>query len=227
MIEFILNTKDNNIKEIINNTMIMYDYNYIIKNNINIIKNESYKIYIIDYDINNHQSINILKQIRYIENDWKSMIIIKTNNITKILSIISEYMIIQIVDKNNKKLKEGIIKSINNYDQHPNTLKYKYKGTYYNINLKDILYIEKEIDNKRCIIYTKKNSYKILISSNKILEKLDKRFIKCSRSYIVNLEQMISYNKKNNIIALKNNKQITEISRSKKQNIINYYRNVE
>lgn len=229
MIEFNLFTKETQkIKNIIDKTMIMYDYNYRVINNdsIKTITNDIYKIYIIDFELYNHNDINILKKIRYIENDWKSMIIVRTNN-KEIFNMISEYMIIQIVDLNNKYLKEGIIKSINNYDQHPKTLKYKYKSTHYNINLKDIIYIEKEIDNKLCNIYTQNDCFPILISLTKIMKKLDKRFIKCSRSYIINLEQMIFYNKKENIIMFKNNKTVNEISRNKKQTIINYFRNVE
>ena len=226
MIDFYIINSDNKlIKEIIDKVMMKYDYEYNIKNN-DIIKEDNYKIFIIDYNNKKYKLLNILKEIRYKNNDWKSMIIIISNNINKVINYTKDYMITQIAENNNQ-LAQGIIKSINNYDQHPNTLKYKYKNTYYNIDLKSILFIEKEKENRRCIIHTMDKKYYILESLNNIISLLDKRFKKCSRSYIINLEQVLSYNRKDNIIQMNNNEVILEISRSKKDEIINYFRNVE
>ena len=75
-----------------------------------------------------------------------------------------------------------------NYDQRPNSLKYCYKKTYYNIEYRNIIYIEKEKDNKICKIKTKENHYYIPGSLKKIENKLDRRFIKCNKNYIINME---------------------------------------
>ncbi len=225
MIDFYIINNNKIIEEIINKVMMKYDYIYNIKYN-NIEEIDTYKIYIINDNQNKYKLLNLLKRIRYKNNDWKSMIIILSNNSNKIINYIKDYMIIQIAENNNQ-LEQGIIKSINNFDQHPKTLKYKYKNTYYNIDLKNIVYIEKEKDNKRCIIHTQYNNYYIQGTLSNIINKLDNRFKKCSRSYILNLEQVNSYDKKNNIIKMNNNDIITEISRNKKKEIYNYFRNVE
>ena len=59
-----------------------------------------------------------------------------------------------------------------------------------------------------------------------IISKLDDRFIKSSKSYIINIEQVLQYNIKENIITFSNKKQIYEISRNKKKEIINKLRKV-
>ena len=59
-----------------------------------------------------------------------------------------------------------------------------------------------------------------------IISKLDDRFIKSSKSYIINIEQVLQYNIKENIITFSNKKQIYEVSRNKKKEIINKLRKV-
>ena len=59
-----------------------------------------------------------------------------------------------------------------------------------------------------------------------IISKLDDRFIKSSKSYIINIEQVLGYNTKENIITFSNKKQIYEVSRNKKKEIINKLRKV-
>ena len=67
---------------------------------------------------------------------------------------------------NISQLKELINICIKNYDSRPKELKYKYKSINYNIPFRDIIYIEKEQDNKRCIIHTFKEDYYIQSTLN-------------------------------------------------------------
>ena len=113
-----------------------------------------------------------------------------------------------------------------NYQSRQNGLKYKYKSINYNIPFKDIIYIEKEQDNKRCIIHTLKEDYYIQSTLSKIITNLDDRFIKSSKSYIINIEQVLQYNIKENIITFKDKNQIFEISRNMKKEIISKLRKV-
>ena len=115
---------------------------------------------------------------------------------------------------------------LKNYDQRPNSLRYTYKNILYNIEYNKILYIEKEQDNKRCIIHTKNKKHYIQGTLNNVYKLLDNRFIKSSRSFIINLEQVYSYDIKNNIITFKNNNKFDGVSRDNKKVIINYLRRV-
>ena len=92
------------------------------------------------------------------------------------------------------------------------------------ITLRDIVYIEKEPENKRCIIKTINQDYYIQGTLNKIQTLLDNRFFKCNKSYIINKEQMRSYDKKTNIIKFRNGLEITSLARAKKRELINYLR---
>ena len=70
-----------------------------------------------------------------------------------LIDFISKY------DNINQRLSEAIKISIKNYDRRPKALKFTYKKTFYNIELRKILYIEKEQDNKRCICRTIEGDY--------------------------------------------------------------------
>ena len=239
MIEFIIfdNTKDNFkiIEKEIDKEMMSYDLDYKtrnhsileeVKTNTN---NDNFKIYILNQTNIRGTGLEIAKYIRESLDDWKSIIIFisktddyKINVLTKSLYIL-DYILIEDI---KTKLQNLIKISMKIYDSRPKELKFKYKNNSYNISFKDIVYIEKEKDSKRCIIYTKKNKYSIQSNLNEILSKLDDRFIKCSRTYIINKEEMSSYNTKDNIITFKNKKEIYEISRDKKKEIISYLRKV-
>ena len=238
MIDFII-VEDNlsyvqKYKEIIDIVMIQYDIDYNISiydtysiEKIKTLEKDTFKIYILDY----HK--NILELLHYIReklDDWQSLFILLFSNLEEKEEVIKRnLLIVDYINKNNnleQALKRNIQICLKNYDQRPNSLKYCYRKTYYNIEYRKILYIEKEQDNKRCIIKTEKKDYYIQGNLSKIESLLDKRFIKCNRSYIVNIEQVESYNSKNNILTFKNKITLNVISRSKKKEIINYLRGI-
>lgn len=228
MIEFVILEQNKNlynkIKLILEKELMNYDYNYIISEKET---NNKFKIYIIDYT----KKDKLLERIRYENNDWSSMIIIISES--KLISSIEKQKVmpVDIIDKENTMFEDMLLRSIKialrNYDTRPKTIKYKYKTTYYNIDLKDIIYIEKEKESKRVIIKTKEEDYYYSSSLTEIEKILDNRFIKCSRSYIINKEQVKLYNTKENIIVLKSGDTVKEISRNKKKDLINYLRNVD
>lgn len=228
MIEFVILEQNKNlynkIKLILEKELMNYDYNYIISEKET---NNKFKIYIIDYT----KKDKLLERIRYENNDWSSMIIIISES--KLISSIEKQKVmpVDIIDKENTMFEDMLLRSIKialrNYDTRPKTIKYKYKTTYYNIDLKDIIYIEKEKESKRVIIKTKEEDYYYPSSLTEIEKILDNRFIKCSRSYIINKEQVKLYNTKENIIVLKSGDAVKEISRNKKKDLINYLRNVD
>ncbi len=224
MINFII--EDNDLKKIINKIMMNYNYKYNIQNYSKEINTTN--IYILDYDPNRILNLSKLKNIRYNLNDWSSIIILVTKN-NKIKNDLfnKKYLILDIININNieRRLKEDINLIINHIFQNFNNLNYNYKNIYYSIPFQDIYYIENDSTNKRCLIKTKDDEFYIPGTLTSILSKLDKRFIKCSRSYLINLEKVKHYSIKDNVIYFDKNIKIYEISRSKKQEIINYLRN--
>ena len=232
MIEYIVYEEDNNyikvIKDTIYNVMINYDIEYNIKvfNNIKEIidyKTSNFKVYILNDNLKEVSGLEITKHIR--KNDWQSIIILESIYKELKYKIIDEKLyILDVIIKDDKykdNLQNNIKICIDIYDNTPNTLKYTYKKTIYNIKLQEIICIEKDNDNKRCIIKTSNNYFYIQGSLKNIEDKLDKRFIKCNKKYIININEVYYYNIKENLIALKNDIIISDISRNKKREIIN------
>lgn len=235
MIDFIIKEDDlyyiNKSKEIVDRVMMNYDINYNFiahdKYRKELLTKDNFKIYIINYS---NDTIEMIKYIREELDDWKSLIIVIYKDREEKMKLIKEDLFIVDYINKNKHYEEKLLRNIQiclkNYDQRPNSLKYKYKNISHNIELSKILYIEKEKDNKRCIIYTKTSKYYIPGSLNKVLNLLDKRFIKCSRSFIVNKEEVSSYDIKKNIITFKNKIKLDAVSRDNKKIIINYLRGI-
>ena len=226
MINFII--EDNDLKKIINKIMMNYNYKYNIQNYSKEINTTN--IYILDYDPNRILNLSKLKNIRYNLNDWSSIIILVTKN-NKIKNDLfnKKYLILDIININNieKRLKEDINLIINHIFQKFNNLNYNYKNIYYSIPFQDIYYIENDSTNKRCLIKTFEDTFYMPESISKILNQLDKNFIKCSRSYIINLKKVRYFSIKNNIIYFNKEIKVYEVSRNKKKELINFLRNID
>jgi len=241
MIEFIIceDEKDFCIiyKDVIDKVMMKYDDEY----HVNIYdgynqkwkkasKDNNFKVYIIDLKTKEGSGLDAARYIREELDDWQSMIIIVTAYPEyKYEALGNRLMLVDFVNKFNdfdNRLYKAIQISLKNHDKRPNSLKYTYKKTLYNIEFHKIIYIEKEKDNKRCLIKTKEHDYYIQGNLTQVEKKLDNRFIKCNRSYIINLEQVNSYDTKNNKIIFKDGSVLYEISRNKKKEIINHVRGI-
>lgn len=235
MIDFIM-IEDNlyyldKSKRIIDKVMMNYDVDYEFiaydKYRKELLNKDNFKIYIISYDNN---SIEMIRYIREELDDWKSLIIIIYKEKEEKEKLIKENLFIVDYINKRKYFEEKLLRNIQiclkNYDQRPNSLRYVYKNILYNIEFNKILYIEKEQDNKRCLIYTKNKKYYIPGTINNVIKKLDNRFIKTSRSYIINTEQISSYDVKNNIITFKSKIKLDCISRDNKKLIINHLRRI-
>jgi two-component system response regulator AgrA len=241
MIEFIICEDElyflRKYKEIINKVMMKYDIEYKIKESINYNKiwyentnSSNFKIYLLDIKTQDGSGLDAARYIREELDDWQSMItIISAYPEFKYEALEKRLMLVDFINKLDNlenRLTRAIQVSLKNYDNRPNSLKYTYKKVSYNIEYHKIKYIEKEQDNKRCIIKTKDKEYYIQGSLRQIESLLDKRFIKCNRSYIINLEQVRSYNTKANKIVFKDTSEIYDISRNKRKEIINYVRGI-
>lgn len=195
-----------------------------------IVKKSNFKIYILDLKTKEGSGLDAARYIREEIDDWQSMIIIITAYPEfKYEALSKRLMLVDFVNKFDdfeQRLTQAIQISLKNFDKRPNSLKYTYKKIVYNIEFSKIIYIEKEQDNKRCIIKTTEKDYYIQGNLSQIEKLLDKRFFKCNRSYIINLEQVLSYNKKSNILHFKNGLELYAVSRNHKKEIINYVRGI-
>lgn len=186
--------------------------------------NTDFKIYLLDIKTNKGSGLDAARLIREVYEDWNSMIIIITSYteyrydaLTKRLMLVD---FINKLDDCSKYLQEALSICMKHYDKRPKVLKYTYKGNIYNIDFKNIVYAEKEIESKLCKIYTSKESYTYPGTLTKLLNELDNRFIKISRSTIINTRQVKRYDIKKNSLLFRTGIELEDISRDKRKDLI-------
>ena len=191
---------------------------------------DGFKIYLLDIKTEHGSGLDAARLLREQYDDWNSMIIIITSYPQyRYEAFGKRLMLIDFINKLDnceKQLKDSLLICMKHYDRRPKVLRYTYKNIIYNLEYRQILYIEKELDSKKCKITTIHGEYYIQGTINHVMTLLDDRFVKCSRSSIVNLEQIDNYNIKENVITFKNQDTLDTISRDKRKEIIDYVRGV-
>ena len=92
-----------------------------------------------------------------------------------------------------KELEASLDKSLKNINFIYKKIQIRSDYMTMNIPLKDIIYIE--VFNKTCIIYTRQKTITSLISLSELEERLKKEgFIRCHKSYLVNMNFIEEYN---------------------------------
>ncbi len=149
---------------------------------------DEHKIYVLDIELANRVSgITIAKLIR--EVDWESEIIFVTNHdkmfesthrsVYEVFCFIEKF---HDFDKRFKKAVRTILKR--NFDNK--MFKYKVNSVDLNIYYRNILYIFRDTEERKLVIVTPTNKYKVAMTIKEMKEYLDKRFVQCHRSCIVN-----------------------------------------
>ncbi len=185
-----------------------------------------FKVYFFDIKTKNGSGLDAARFIREELEDWNSIIVIVTafaeyryealSNRLYLLDFISKF------DNCKAKIKEILKIIYKNYNSREKCLSYEYNYTFYKIELKNIIFIEKEQDSKRCIIYTTYGTFKALFTLVSIAKQLDKRFLKVHKSLILNTDKISTYNTKENEVVFSNGMSTNLISRAGRKELINY-----
>ena len=187
-------------------------------------KDEGFKIYFLDIKTDKGSGIDAARIIREKHEDWSSIIIIMTSYSEYKYEVLSSRLyildFINKLDDCDRKIKEDLKIAMKAYDNIHKTINFEYNHTYYKIEYRQIIYIEKEPDSKRCIIKTKTGEQPIPGTLSKIYEELDDRFFKTHKSMIVNINDIEKYDKKANKITFKNGDYTYLIARDKKKGLI-------
>lgn len=191
---------------------------------------KGFKIYLLDIRTDEGSGIDAARLIREEYDDWVSMIIMISGYAEyKYEALGKRLMLVDFINKldhSEQKLQDALLICMKHYDNKYKCLRYTYKNVAYNIEFKNIIMVEKEMDSKRCMIHAEDGDYPIQGSLNEVLERLDKRFFKCNRAVAVNVEQIQSYNFTKNVVIFKNGEEFKETSRSKKREMFNHVRGV-
>lgn len=192
---------------------------------------QDFKIYLLDIKTDEGSGLDAARIIREEYNDWTSLIIIITSyNEYKYEAFGKRLMLVDFINKLDKckdRIQETLAVCMNLYDTRPKALKYVYKNIIHNIDYRHIVYIDKEQDSKRCTIHLiNKETIPYQGTINNLIEILDERFVKISRSAIINTDLINKYDLKANKIEFKNGEATEDISRDKKRGIVDNVRGI-
>ena len=180
---------------------------------------DEHKVYVLDIQLANKISgITIAKLIR--EVDWVSEIIFITNhdemfesayrNVYAVFSFIEKF---HDFDRRFKKDVKAILKR--NFDNK--MFKYNANNVELNLFYRAILYITRDTEERKLVIVTPTNKYKITMTIKEVMDLLDKRFVQCHRSCIVNKEHVEEKNYKEGYFTLDNGEKVYLLSKMNKK----------
>ena len=189
---------------------------------------EGTKIYIIDID-SDYKSPAFAKKIR--ENgDFMSPIILLTkNDRATIIDKLNHVLFLDLikVDKNFYEVFHECLYNAYKIVTRYSVYSFSIFDEIYRIPYDDIYYIVKNFCDNSVTIYTKDDSFVNYASVRGLDELLcrDARFFRTHRSCIINLSNVSSYDRRNNILVFKNGMTIDMISKKNKPVLIERLKN--
>jgi Response regulator of the LytR/AlgR family len=156
------------------------------------------KIYILDIETPSASGIDVVRRIR--EVDLNSIIIFVTSHDELGYTILKEefmfFAFISKFDSYEEKLTKAIKKAMKITGQN-NVLNITEYGAVYNVPLADITYITRDSVDRKSIINTEYNTFKVGVPLIEIKEKLNKNFKQSHRACIVNMNRVRVIDRKN------------------------------
>lgn len=195
------------------------DYNQKFMNELE--KNTNYRIYILDIETPSKSGIDVARMIR--RKDKESAIIFLTSHdecafavlksCTNFLTFISKYDDYE--ENLENAIKEAIellgIKKILSFVDH---------NVSYTIITKSILYITKDTVNRKTIIVTDSNTFKVYTSMSELSLQLGNTFKQTHRSCLVNKQRIEKIDNNNNIITFDNGIKLDLLSNRYKKELV-------
>jgi len=168
---------------------------------INYIENNQFDVLILDIDLKS--DISGLTLANYIRKNNKKAYIIFTTAHLEYTMVAYKYKTFDFLAKpvTIERLEETILRLYDDvYSDSFNFIKIDKKNGF--IKSQDVFFIQK--DGKKAIFKTKERDYETYCSFSNILNQLPDNFVRCHKSYIVNLDN-VSGIQANNIVIFKDN----------------------
>lgn len=179
-----------------------------------LIQTPDFKIYVLDIELQNSSGIDIANYIRDFD-DTSEIIMCSFHYELEYKVLKSKLKILDFVSKYDNayvNLTNLILEVFNKHSRK--VLKITDKGAILFIVMKDILYISKEKNTRKCVIKTFNNEYLVNKNLEEIKQELNSDFIQVSRNCIVNQNNVEEYNFKDSKIKFKNGKEIDVVLKS-------------
>lgn len=176
------------------------------------------KVYILEIELGSNVSgISIAKLIRKV--DYDSEIIFITNhdqmfesahrNVHKIYDFIEKF-------HNFDRRLEKDLKEITNKKCDGKVFHFESNQVKRDIYFKNILYIYRETEERKLIIVTPNNKYRVNMTIKEIQDSLDERFVRCHRSCIYNKTRVEEKNYKEGYFTLDTGEKVYMLSKKYK-----------
>lgn len=179
-----------------------------------LIQTPDFKIYVLDIELLNSSGIDIANYIRDFD-DTSEIIMCSFHYELEYKVLKSKLKILDFVSKYDNayvNLTNLILEVFNKHSRK--VLKITDKGVILFIVMKDILYISKEKNTRKCVIKTFNNEYLVNKNLEEIKQELNSDFIQVSRNCIVNQNNVEEYNFKDSKIKFKNGEEIDVVLKS-------------
>ena len=179
-----------------------------------LIQTPDFKIYVLDIELQNSSGIDIANYIRDFD-DTSEIIMCSFHYELEYKVLKSKLKILDFVSKYDNayvNLTNVILEVFNKHSRK--VLKITDKGAILFIVMKDILYISKEKNTRKCVIKTFNNKYLVNKNLEEIKQELNSDFIQVSRNCIVNQNNVEEYNFKDSKIKFKNGEEIDVVLKS-------------
>lgn len=179
-----------------------------------LIQTPDFKIYVLDIELQNSSGIDIANYIRDFD-DTSEIIMCSFHYELEYKVLKSKLKILDFVSKYDNayvNLTNLILEVFNKHSRK--VLKITDKNTILFIVMKDILYISKEKNTRKCVIKTFNNEYLVNKNLEEIKQELNSDFIQVSRNCIVNQNNVEEYNFKDSKIKFKNGEEIDVVLKS-------------
>ena len=180
------------------------------------------KIYIMDIGLENDISgIQIAKKIR--NDDWESEIIFITSHDKMFETVYrSVYEVFDFIEKchNMSERLETDLDII--FKKNFDNKMFIYSNRFIDLKIyyRSILYIYREKDERKLVIVTENNKFKVGLTIPEMLEKLDNRFKQCHRACIVNRNRVHKYDWNKGIFLLDTKESVDMLSKKYKKEVL-------
>lgn len=219
MLNFIICDDDENFREKIKNivssymmknqleyrTYIFSDYD---KDFLKIVNEKmSFKIYILDIETPTKSGIDIARIIRTKDVD-SALIFLTGHQELSTVVMKNEFLFLSYINKFDdceNRLIKSFDRALQVFKVRP-VIRFKDNGILFTIPKDDILYVTRDSVERKCIIVTDYNEFKINKNLNEMEDMLNGNFVKTHRACLMNRKRIVCFNKAKRLVTFDNGK---------------------
>ena len=164
-----------------------------------------FKIYILDIETPTKSGIDIARIIRHKDVDSVLIFLTGHQELDRIV-MKNDFLFLAFINKFDnceERLTNALDKSLKLFKVRQ-TIRFKDNGIQYSIPIEDILYITRDSIDRKCVIVTDYNEFRVGKNLNELEKMVTDDFIKTHRACLMNKKRITSYNKTKRIVTFDN-----------------------